>query len=240
MRGIGLAAAVRFAAEGWSIVLNDIDAAGLSDAANRLKEQGASVTKILGDVADPTVVESMVTSVISSQGHIEALVNNAAVIRFAPLLEYDTEDLETTFRTNVFGAFHATRAVARRWVAEGATGSIVMVTSVSSSQARPGHSAYGSSKAALEMLARNAAMELGPHGIRVNCVSPGGPILTELVEPVAGSVEFQERVRESVPLRRMGTPEEVAGVIYFLATSDASYVNGAVVTVDGGVSLGRA
>jgi NAD(P)-dependent dehydrogenase (short-subunit alcohol dehydrogenase family) len=89
------------------------------------------------------------------------------------------------------------------------------------------------------MLAKVAAMELGPHGIRVNCVAPGGPIMTELVEPLSTKPGFAERIAATVPLGRPGQPQEVAGIVYFLTTPEASYITGAVVTVDGGVTLGR-
>ncbi len=238
-RGIGFATANRFAVEGWDIALNDIDEPGLIKAANQLRERGVVVTTLLGDVGSRVEAKAMVDSIFSEHGQIDVLVNNAGHIEFAPFLDYDMAAFEETFQTNVFGAFNLTQLVSRRWVDSEATGSVVMVTSASARQARPGHSAYGSSKAALEMLARNAAMELGQHGIRVNCVSPGGPILTEFVEPISQSEGFGNRIRNTVPLGRMGTPEEVAAVIFFLATDKASYVNGAVVPVDGGVTLGR-
>ena len=194
----------------------------------------------VGDIGDRAAVDAMIDEVFSTQGRVDVLVNNAATIRFGSFLEFEATDFEETFRTNVAGAFHVSQEVARRWVGEDLAGSIVMITSASASQARPGHAAYGASKAALEMLARNLAMELGPHGIRVNCVSPGGPILTEFVEPLSMKPGFTEKVSSTVPLGRPGSPEEVAGVVFFLATEEASYINGAVIAVDGGVTLGRA
>jgi NAD(P)-dependent dehydrogenase (short-subunit alcohol dehydrogenase family) len=114
-----------------------------------------------------------------------------------------------------------------------------MVSSVSAHQARPGHVGYGASKAAMEMIARVAALELGGHRIRVNCVAPGGPILTEFVAQFADRPGFGEAVESSVPLGRTGEPEEVAEAVYFLATDQGSFITGATVVVDGGVSIGR-
>lgn len=238
-RGIGLASAQRFANGGWDVALNDIDPGGLAEATHALGATTASVTTHPGDVGDRDVVEAILDEVFAQHGRIDAVVNNAGTIRFARFLDYDSSDFDATFHTNVAGPFHVTQSVARRWVASGSPGCVVMISSASATQARPGHSAYGSSKAALEHLARSVAMELGPYGIRVNCVSPGGPILTEFVEPLTEQEGFLERVATAVPLGRMGEPEEVASVVFFLSGAEASYVNGAVVNVDGGVTLGR-
>lgn len=234
-----MATARRFIQEGWDIALNDIDADGLDAAAVQLRDAESKVTTHVGDVGDRDVVAAMIEEVFEAHSRLDALVNNAGKIQFESFLEFDQLDFEETFRTNVTGAFNMTQEVTRRWIESDSSGCVIMITSASATQARPGHVAYGSSKAALEMFARSLAMELGPHDIRVNCVSPGGPILTEFVEPHAAKPGFEERIRSAVPLGRTGKPEEVAGVIVFLASEDASYINGAVIPVDGGVTLGR-
>jgi NAD(P)-dependent dehydrogenase (short-subunit alcohol dehydrogenase family) len=221
------------------VALNDIDSDGLTRARRLLASDGTMVTAHPVDVGDRTAVEAMIEAIYQEHGSLDTVVNNAGTIRFAPFLEYDAADFELTYRTNVTGAFNVTQTAARRWIEHGDHGTVVMITSASAGQARPGHGAYGSSKAALEGFARTIAMELGPHGIRVNSVAPGGPILTEFVEPLASREGFSERVAQTVPLGRMGTPEEVAAVVFFLASEQASYVHGAVIPVDGGVTLGR-
>ena len=193
----------------------------------------------VADVGDRGEVAAMMDQVFDRYGRLDALVNNAGIIRFAPFLDYDLDDLEETVRTNFIGPFLCTQEVARRWVGAGSGGSIVMVSSVSAHQARPGHAAYGSSKAGLEMLTRMAALELAGHGIRVNCVAAGGPILTESVASLTDAATFEDRVRASNPMGRAGRPAEVAEAIVHLAGAGASYTTGAVVVVDGGVSLGR-
>lgn len=234
-----MATARRFIEEGWDVALNDIDADGLDEAAAQLGATGAKVTTHVGDVGDRSAVTAMVEDVFGAHTRLDALVNNAGKIQFESFLDFDQLDFEETFRTNITGAFNVTQEVTRRWIQGASSGCVIMITSASATQARPGHVAYGSSKAALEMFARGLAMELGPHDIRVNCVSPGGPILTEFVEPLAAKPGFEERIRSAVPLGRTGTPEEVAAVVVFLASEDASYINGAVIPVDGGVTLGR-
>jgi NAD(P)-dependent dehydrogenase (short-subunit alcohol dehydrogenase family) len=239
-RGIGRATAERFAADGWSVALNDVDRAGLEATVAALASAGASVSAHAADVGDPGEVAAMVDHVYQRHGRLDALVNNAGVLRFAPFLDYDLDDLRETVRTNLVGPFVCTQEVARRWVEAGSGGSIVMVSSVSAHQARPRHAAYGSSKAGLEMLTRTAALELAGHGIRVNCVAAGGPILTEMVVSLTDPATVGDRVRASNPMGRAGRPAEVAEAIFHLAGPGASYTTGAVLVVDGGVSLGRA
>ena len=238
-RGIGRAVAERFLAEGWQVALNDIEASDLAHTAHELAGSAGQVTAHPGDVGNADAAESLVNEVVASHGRLDALVNNAATIRFAPFLDYTEADLEASLSTNTAGAFFCTQAAARHWIETAVPGAVVMVSSVSAHQARPGHAAYGASKAALEMIAKVAALELAEHGIRVNCVAPGGPILTEFVAPLAAHPGFEERVRSAVPMGRTGRPEEVADVVFYLVSEHASYVTGATIVVDGGVSIGR-
>jgi 3-oxoacyl-[acyl-carrier protein] reductase len=238
-RGIGRAVAEKFVEEGWAVALNDLEDSGLEKTVAEVGAGGAVVTSHPRDIGTTGAAESLVDEVIARHGRLDALVNNAAVIRFAPLVDTDPADFDDALRVNLLGAFSCTKAAARHWISEGRQGSVVMVSSVSASQARPGHAAYGASKAGVEMLTKVAALELGPLRIRVNAVAPGGPILTEFVEPRAKRPGFEARINATVPLGRMGEPKEVANVVFFLAGEQASYVNGTTVTVDGGVSIGR-
>jgi 3-oxoacyl-[acyl-carrier protein] reductase len=239
-RGIGKAIAGKFIEEGWAVALNDLEDTGLDQTVSEMGGDGTVITSHPADIGRPEMAESLIEEVLTRHGRLDVVVNNAAVIRFNPFVDIDPLDFEDALRVNLLGAFTCTRAAARHWIAEGGRGSVVMVSSISAHQARPGHAAYGASKAGMETMAKVAAMELGPFGIRVNSVSPGGPILTEFVETRAKRSGFEARVNATVPLGRTGEPEEVANVVFFLAGEGASYVNGATITVDGGVSIGRA
>ncbi|MGH8949161.1 MAG: SDR family NAD(P)-dependent oxidoreductase, partial [Acidimicrobiia bacterium] len=222
-RGIGRATAERFMAEGWRVALNDIDAADLAQTVAELSDGGTRASAHVADVSEPEEAAALIAEVTAAHGRLDVLVNNAATIRFAPILEYTAEDLAASLDTNFSGVFYCTQAAARYWVSNGVSGSVVMVSSVSAHQARPGHVGYGASKAAMEIMAKVAALELAPNRIRVNCVAPGGPVLTEFVAPIAAQPGFEEKVEASVPLGRTGRPEEVAEAIFFLATETASY-----------------
>jgi NAD(P)-dependent dehydrogenase (short-subunit alcohol dehydrogenase family) len=238
-RGIGRAIAERFAATGWRVALNDLEADDLARTVEELSTTGIAVTAHPADVSDAAQANAMVAEVTDVHGRLDVLVNNAATIRFGPFLDFDQNDLAASLATNAAGAFYCTQAAARHWLDNDSDGSVVMVSSVSAHQARPGHAAYAASKAAMEMIARVAALELGRHRIRVNCVAPGGPILTEFVAPYASGPGFDAAVEANVPLGRTGTPEEVADAVYFVATDHGSFITGATVVVDGGVSIGR-
>jgi NADP-dependent 3-hydroxy acid dehydrogenase YdfG len=160
-RGIGRAVATKFLAEGWYVALNDIEATELVHTVAELAVPTGRVTAHSGDVGTAHAAGSLVQEVVASHGRLDALVNNAATIRFSPFLDFTEIDLTASLSTNAAGAFFCTQAAARHWIEVGVSGVVVMVSSVSAHQARPGHAAYGASKAAMEMIAEVAALELG-------------------------------------------------------------------------------
>lgn len=238
-RGIGRAVAERFLAGGWAVAINDLAAPGIEETVASLSANGADVSGHVADVGDEAQVAWMIDDVYARHGRLDALVNNAGTMRFAPFIGCSPDEFAATLRTNLVGAFYCTQRVANRWVSAGTGGCVVMISSVSGHQARPGHGAYGASKAGLEMLAKVAAMELAPLGIRVNCVAAGGPIVTEGVKDHVAEPGFADRIRVQNPMQRPGEPAEVAGAAFFLSSPEATYITGAVLTVDGGASLGR-
>lgn len=213
-RGIGAVIASRLAAEGAEVVRIDLD--------------GPAGTHRC-DVGDTAAVRALASEV----GDVDVLVNNAAIWRFAPLEEVTPDDFEAVLRVNVVGAFNCTQAFGRAMLRRG-SGAIVNIISIAAPLADPGVGAYSASKAALLALTRQVAVEWGPRGIRCNAVGPG-------FVPTPGTSFYDDPgvcdARSSaVPLRRLGTPDDVADVVAFLASERASYVTGQALYVDGGVS----
>lgn len=218
-RGIGAAAAERLAADGFDVVRLDVTA-------------GDGV--LACDVADPRAVADTAALVEREHGPVTVLVNNAAIWRFAALEDVASEDFAAVLDVNVRGTFHCTQAFGRAMLARGG-GCIVNVVSIAAAAANPSVGAYSASKAGVLALTRQTALEWGPRGVRANAVGPG-----LVPTPGTGTVYDDPEVRRvragAVPLRRLGTSADVAGVIAFLASDAAAYVNGQVLYVDGGLS----
>ena len=229
-RGIGLAVARWFLGQGWRVALVDIDGDTLArtDAALADPER---VLAVRGDVSRPEQVASAVAAVNARFGRIDALVNNAGVAVFKPILETSFEEWRHVLGTNLDGAFLCTQAAAPLML-RGGGGAVVNIASISGLRASTLRVAYGTSKAALIHLTKQQAIELGNAGIRVNCVAPG-PVDTEMAKLVH-SVAIRSDYYDTIPLNRYGTPEEIATAVGFLCSPAASYINGQVLAVDGG------
>ena len=223
--GIGWAIANRLQADGFALAFHTRDEK--DDARARFEEiaRRGRAHWLSGDVSDPHAGERLVGEAIAGLGRLDVLVNNAGVTVSKPALELDADDFDRIFGVDVKGAFFLVLAAAKRMREQGG-GSIVNVTSVHEHVPRPGLALYAGAKAALGMITRSLALELGPEGIRVNAVAPGA-IATERNE------EAQALAGE-IPLGRAGEPAEVAAVVSFLASEQASYVTGASYLVDGG------
>lgn len=229
-RGIGLATARRFRAEGWRLALLDIDPA-LLDAAMAALAAPEATLALQADVGDPAAVAAAVGRAAAHFGRLDALVNNAGIAVFKPLLETSAEDWQRTLAVNLGGPFFAIRAAAPAMAAAGG-GAVVNVTSISGLRASTLRVAYGTSKAALAHLTRQCAVELGPLGIRVNAVAPG-PVDTAMARAVH-TPEIRRDYHDHIPLGRYGLEAEIAEAILFLCSEKASYVTGQVLAVDGG------
>ncbi|MEV6278761.1 glucose 1-dehydrogenase [Nocardia sp. NPDC051832] len=229
-RGQGEAEARLFVAQGARVVLTDV-----------LEAEGSAVAESLGDAArfvrhDVSSAEdwaSAVRTAVEEFGGLHALVNNAAIYTAKPLTETSAEELERILRVNVIGSFLGIQAVVGPMAQGG--GSIVNISSQAGLQGLQGHAAYGASKWALRGLTKTAALELGPAGIRVNSVHPG-PILTPMIGHLglgAGPGSFP-----TLPLGRVGLPDEVGSLVAFLASDQAAFITGAELAIDGGLSAG--
>ncbi len=229
-RGIGLASSQWFLARGYRVAMIDTDGAALCEAATGLGD-ASRVLAIECDVSDEAQVAAMASQVAQQFGRIDALVNNAGVAVFKPLLETTFQEWRHVFATNLDGAFLCTQFCAPVMLRNGG-GSIVNIASISGLRASSLRVAYGTSKAALIHLTKQQAMELGNQGIRVNAVSPG-PVDTAMAKLVH-TPAIRADYHDAIPLNRYGTPQEIAEAIGFLCSPAASYINGQMLAADGG------
>jgi NAD(P)-dependent dehydrogenase (short-subunit alcohol dehydrogenase family) len=230
--GIGRSVAERLAADGARVAIADVDPAG-QEVAAALRASGHEALFGAVDVGDAGQVEAFVARVDAELGPIDVLVNNAAVSLGQSFLETSWETWDRTLRVNLSGAFLCGQAVARRMVARGTGGRIVNIGSTNSFTAERGHASYVASKGGIAMLTRAMAVDLAPHGILVNAVAPG-PIRTEATADAFDADEYRAALAHGVPLARAGRPAEIAGIVSFLASNDASYMTGSFVIADGG------
>jgi NAD(P)-dependent dehydrogenase (short-subunit alcohol dehydrogenase family) len=193
------------------------------------------VLPVVTDVRDAASVEVAVQQAIDRFGQIDVLVNNAGVYPNTPVIDMDEAEWDAVFDTNVKGIFLVSRTVARRMIARGAGGKIVSISSGSAESGRVGAAHYCASKAAVNMFTRVLAMELASHQIVVNAVAPG------LIEVPGWSLseEYIDALVASTPMGRIGQPEDIARAVFYLASPEATYITGTVLSVNGGSLAGR-
>lgn len=243
-RGIGRAIALRLAAEGADVVVAELDAASGVEAARAVEAQGRRARSVAADVARPEASRAAVAAALETFGRLDVLVNNAGVVRARPLLEVTEADWDRTFAVNARGLFFCLQAAARE-MARGGGGSIVNMASIAGRWGRPLLAAYAASKAAVISITQSAALALAPQRIRVNAVCPGvvdTPMWAQIDREWGQAVGAQPgevlaaRVA-AVPLGRIETPEDVAGLVAFLGSDDAAYITGQAINVCGGLQL---
>jgi len=229
-RGIGRAIGEWFLRHGYRVALLDRDHGTLDRTIAELA-QPDTLLGLYCDVSDAAQVERAAAEVIARFGRVDALVNNAGVAVFKPVLETSFEDWRTVMATNLDGAFLCTQAFGALIVKNGG-GAIVNIASISGLRASTLRIAYGTSKAALIHMTKQHAVELGNVGVRVNVIAPG-PVETEMAKLVH-SVAIRSDYYDAIPLCRYGTTEEMANTVGFLCSKEASFINGQVLAVDGG------
>jgi len=226
-RGIGLATTHRFLREGWQVVMIDRDGEELTKVSQGLN----AALPIIADVSEPDQVERFIGETEKRFGRLDALVNNAGVADFGPIAETTFERWRIIMATNLDGVFLTSQA-ATPLLAKGGGGAIVNIASISGLRASTLRVAYGTSKAAVIQLTLQQAAELGEIGIRANAVAPG-PVRTKLAMAVH-TPEIIAAYHDALPLNRYGSEDEIANAIWFLCSSEASFITGQVIAADGG------
>jgi len=232
-QGIGLATALKFAQEGAIVVVCDLKQAAIDEAVAACRQAGAQAEGFLMDVTDRDQVDAVVAQVRDRFGRIDVLVNNAGITQDARLVKMTQAQFDRVIDVNLRGVFHCAQAVAEGMTAQG-SGVILNASSVVGIYGNFGQTNYAATKFGVIGFTKTWARELGAKGVRVNAVAPGfikTPILASMPEDVLKGMEAR------VPLKRLGQPEEIANVYAFLASDEASYVNGAVIEVCGGMTV---
>lgn len=233
-RGLGLAMAERFGAEGARVVLSDIDAAALEEAQHKLSADGLEVSAVPADVTDEAAVAALVRHCADRWGSVDVMVNNAGITRDGVLRKMSTEDFRTVIEVHMLGGWLGTKMASLQMREQGTGGSVINISSMSGKVGNPGQTNYSAAKAGLIGLTKAAAKEGARHGIRVNAIQPGF-IRTAMTDKMPSDV-LSERIAE-IPLGRIGEPADVANAAVFLASDLSSYLTGITIEVSGGRNI---
>ncbi|MBN2541673.1 3-oxoacyl-[acyl-carrier-protein] reductase [bacterium] len=232
-RGIGAAITNSLCENGAMVVMVDVDKEALEQRANLVNQKNGSAKPIVCDITDQTVVNEMVKGVVSENGKIDILVNNAGITKDDLIIRADIEDWEKVLAVNLTGTFSITKAVVK-YMMKQRSGKIINISSVVGLTGNPGQVSYSTSKAGLIGFTKSLAREVAKRGICVNAVAPGF-IETMMTEGL--SDEVKAHFLGGIPMNRPGKPEDVAGVVLFLASSQSDYITGEVIRVDGGMAM---
>ena len=232
-QGIGLATALKFASEGAIVIVCDIRQAAIDEAVSQCRALGAQAVGHVMDVTQRGRVDAVVAQVLEQFGRIDVLVNNAGITQDARLQKMTLEQFDRVIDVNLRGVFHCAQAVTDAMVAQG-SGVILNASSVVGIYGNFGQTNYAATKFGVIGFTKTWSRELGPKGIRVNAVAPGF-VTTQILATIPDNV--LKEMEHRVPLKRLGKPEEIANVYAFLASDEASYINGAVIEVSGGMTV---
>ena len=230
-RGLGKAIALQLAADGARVTVNYMKSADKAEeVVKEIMSRGGNAAAMQADITSLPEVEKMVDSLYEQFGRIDILVNNAGVTKDELLISMTPEDWDSVIKTNLGGLFNCTKAVAKYMMVQ-KSGRIINISSVAGERGGRGQSNYAASKGGINAFTRSVAMELAPKKITVNAVAPG-VVETEMSSTVIRRAK--DIILDAVALKRLGQPEEIANVVAFLASDDASYITGEVIRVDGG------
>ena len=231
--GIGLATAHVFAAEGARVVLADLDASRTETASAAVAQAGGETLAVRVDVTDRESVDAMVAATLKRFGRIDCLVNNAGITKDSRLVKMTEQQFDSVMSVNLKGVFHCAQAVVPTML-EQESGVILIASSVVGLYGNFGQTNYAATKAGVIGFAKTWGRELGPKGIRTVAVCPGF-VATPILETIPPAV--MQKMVDKVPMGRLGRPEEIARVYAFLASDDASYINGTTIEVSGGIMM---
>jgi NAD(P)-dependent dehydrogenase (short-subunit alcohol dehydrogenase family) len=226
--GIGRATALRLAADGAAVVVNDRDGDAATTTVGEVVASGGRADAVVGDVADGAVLDEAVAAAVQRHGRLDVVHNNAGYGVPSRVADMTDEELQLMLAVNLFGVLHGTRSALPVMIEQG-SGSIVNTASAAALGASRDRASYAVAKAAVVNLTRVTAVENGRHGVRANAVLPG-PVQTPAFERFAPDLDFYA---SQMPMRRLGRPEDVAALVAFLASDDAAYISGAAIPVDG-------
>jgi meso-butanediol dehydrogenase / (S,S)-butanediol dehydrogenase / diacetyl reductase len=236
-QGIGRAVAEGFAAEGASVVMLDLESETLHASADEIRRHGQAVETVVGDVSRRADVRRAVELAVERFGRLDAAAQVAGIADFVPFLDFEDELWERILDVNLRGTWYLVQEAGRAMVARGDGGAIAVTASTNAFQPEAGGLAYNTSKAGQVAVMQTAAIELAPHGIRVNAIAPG--IINTRLSAFVINHPVQSKVfRERIPLGRFAEPEEMARPILWMCSDEASYLSGELVVVDGAMTVG--
>lgn len=233
-RGIGFATCKKLASEGATIIITDIcDSEKAAPAIKELEDMGAKAKFYQSDVSDFAAATETVNAIIEEFGGLDILVNNAGIVRDKLMLKMDEQDFDAVININLKGTYNMIKATYKHFMKQ-RSGRIISLASVVGIMGNAGQANYSASKAGIIGLTKSVAKELGARNVTVNAIAPGY-IVTDMTDAL--SDKAKEAIDSGIPMKRRGTPEDVANAICFLASDDASYITGEVLRVDGGMAM---
>lgn len=229
-QGIGFEIARQLVAEGASVILNDLDPDLAAAAEKSIRDAGGNCTAVAGNTADDQIISAMINTAVKAYGRLDIVIANAGITLFGDFLDYPRKSFQAVLDVNLGGTFFLAQAAAQQMNKQGSGGSLLFTSSVTGHQAHKGLAAYGMTKAALEMLAKNLVIELSPHQINVNTVAPGATLTERTLE----DANYEKVWSGITPMGRPASTLDIANAVLFMVSDKARHITGQSLVVDGG------